>query len=124
MADFHGRLLWPTFVADFCRLWPTFMADWPTAQSAGHFTVWPADLGRQKSASATSPSISAARTYCTTYNRKIRNPSHIVVVMRKKVSVGVGGYGNAEYIVIYPLGFRRYQNLPGFPNSVEISTER
>ena len=51
MADFHGRLLWPTFVADFSRLWPTFMADWPTPQSAGHFTVWPADGGRQKSAS-------------------------------------------------------------------------
>lgn len=41
--------------------------------------------------------ISAARTYCTTYNRKIRNPSGIVVVMRKKVSVGVGQVKYAEY---------------------------
>ena len=38
LADFHGRLSWPTFMADF-------------------YDVWPADVGRQKSASATSPNF-------------------------------------------------------------------
>jgi hypothetical protein len=64
MADFHGRLLWPTFVADFCRLWPTFMADFydrhlsrPAILPFGRRTV--ADI-----LSATSPSFLFFSVFC------------------------------------------------------------